>query len=38
MLALKYVDWSGLAAILAPKSPAGVAPEVNLRIQLHTGD
>ena len=24
--------------MLASKSPAGVAPEVNLRIPLHTGD
>ena len=34
----KYVDQNGSAAILAAKRSAGVTPEVNLRILLHTGD
>ena len=34
-LVLKCVDQNGLAAILATKRPAGVAPEVN---SLHTSD
>ena len=38
MLVHKYVDQNGLAAILAAKRSAGVAPEVNLRIFLHIGD
>ena len=38
MLVHKYVDRNGLATMLATKKPAGVAPEVNLRILLHAGD
>ena len=38
MLVCKHVDQYGSAAILAAKRSAGVAPEVNLRIPLHTGD
>ena len=34
----KYVDEKGLAAILAAKGSAGVAPKLNLRIRLHAGD
>ena len=34
----KYVDQKGLAAMLITKRSAGVAPEVNLRNPLHTGD
>ena len=37
MLVHKYVDWNGLAAMLATKRSAGVAPEVNLRFPLHSG-
>ena len=38
MLVSKYVDRNGSAAILTIKRSAGVAPEVNLRILLHTGN
>ena len=38
MLVCKYIDWNDLAATLAVKRSAGVAPEVNLRILLHAGD
>ena len=31
----KCVDWNSLVAMLAAKRSAGVASEVNLRIQLH---
>ena len=34
----KYVDQKGLAAMLADKRSAGVAPVVNLRNLLHSGD
>ena len=34
----KYMDWNGSAAMLATMRSAGVTPEVNLRILLHTGD
>ena len=34
MLVHKYVDWNGLAAMLATKRSADVAPEVNLRFPL----
>ena len=34
----KYVDQNGLIAMLATNRSAGVAPEVNLRNPLHTGD
>ena len=34
----KCVDQKGLAAILADKRSAGVAPEVNLRDLLHAGE
>ena len=34
----KYVDQKGSVAILSVKSPAGVAPEVNLRNPLHAGE
>ena len=36
MLVLTYVDVNGSAAKLATKKSAGVTPEVNLRIPLHT--
>ena len=32
----KYVDENGLAAMLATNRSAGVAPEVNLTISLHS--
>ena len=38
MLARKYVDENGSAAMLATKRSAGVTPEVNLRILLCIGD
>ena len=38
MLVCKYMDENGSAAMLAAKGSAGVAPEVNPRIILHTGD
>ena len=38
MLVCKYVDENGSAAMLAAKRSAGVTPEVNLRILLHTDD
>ena len=38
MLARMYVDRNGLAAMLDTNSSAGVAPEVNQSIPLHTGD
>ena len=34
----KYVDEKGFAVMLAVKRPVGVAPEMNLRNTLHTGD
>ena len=34
----KYVDRNGSATMQAAKRLAGVAPEVNLRIPLHTGE
>ena len=34
----KCVDQKGLAAMLADKRSAGLAPEVNLRNLLHSGD
>ena len=34
----KCVDQKGLAAILADKRSAGVAPEANLRDLLHAGE
>ena len=34
----KYVDQHGSADMLAIKRSAGVAPEVNLRNPLHTGE
>ena len=33
-----YVDWNGLAAMLANKRSAGVTPEVSFRILLYEGD
>ena len=38
MYVYKYVNQKGSAAILAIKRSAGIAPEVNLRNPLHTGD
>ena len=38
MYVRKYVDKNGSAAMLAAKRSAGIAPEVNLRILLCTGD
>ena len=35
---LKYMDWNGSVAMLVAKRSAGVTPEVNLRIPLHTSD
>ena len=34
----QYVNLKGPAAMLATKKSAGVAPEMNLRNPLHTGD
>ena len=34
----KYINGSGLAAILVAKRSAGVTPELNLRNLLNTGD
>ena len=34
----RYVDQKGSAAMLTSIQSAGVAPEVNLRNSLHTGD
>ena len=33
-----WIKSKGLAAMLVIKRLAGIAPEVNLRNQLHTGD
>ena len=38
MLVRKYMDENGLATMLTTKRSAGVTPEVNLRIPLHTGN
>ena len=38
VLVHKYVEWKGLAAMLAAKRTAGVAPEVNLRNPFCTVD
>ena len=37
MLVLQYLDQNGWTTILAAKKSAGVAPEANPRIRLHTG-